>query len=119
MSEPQGRGYWLLSPPSLFALERAAPSEELRSALLSWARDRTEEHFAERFPNVQFEVIEANYHGPYSCLAARAVTGEVPDDLTENEIDAHLADALRRQDAEQLLAAVFRHLGAPARRAAA
>ena len=55
---------------------------------------------------VALEVIEANYEGPYPCLAARSAGGPLPADL-EDRVEALTRRLLREAPAGEALLSVL------------
>ena len=116
-AEPPPTGYWLIEPDQLapFAARRAMhPFARMLFAHLAEEITRRLDLTAD---GIALEVIEAEYHGAYPCLAARSIGGELREGLDET-VEAEVAAILAETPAQSLLASLAAPAEAPERRAA-
>ena len=97
-----GTGYWLLEPDATDFLAHAP--REFAEAALGWLAAGIADRLRLSEAGVSLEVIETNYHGPYPCLAARSVGGELRRDL-EDRVTAAAEAMLRGETAGSVLRA--------------
>jgi hypothetical protein len=97
-SQDDQRGYWLLDtlyPPLLDAYCEVfvTDSEYMFVALLHWLANQLTDRLALASRGVSLHVIIADYTGPYPCLAARVMDGDLTS-LPESEFKGAIDDLL-------------------------
>ena len=107
-------GYWLIEPDILDRYAADPALHPFTRLLFSHLAAVVSDRLGLAADGVSLEVIEANYHGPYPCLAARSVGGELKEGLDE-AVEAEIRQILRDPPVRDILDEL---LPEPSRRAA-
>ena len=95
-------GYWLIEPDVLAPYAMLPAMHPFARLLFGCLAEKVSRRLDLPAAGISLEVIEANYHGAYPCLAARSVGGELRDGLDE-DVEAEVAAILAETPARDLL----------------
>lgn len=95
-------GYWLIEPEATAILMANPAYHGFAEIFLGWIAGEVSERLDLPSKSIRLEVIEANYQGPYPCLAA---SGELADPAAA-EIEPVIQELLTKTTLQEFLQAI-------------
>lgn len=72
-------GYWLIEPETTSILTTQPAYHGFASTFFRWVASEVSKKLDLPSQSIHLDVIEAEYHGSYPCLAAQHSSGEISD----------------------------------------